>query len=172
MSLVDLAAEKSEQTADIPPPSGPRRGRPPGSGKKPVAAAPVQPDPNEIPPEVVAQLLDASLAQVVQIPCVQMGWKPLDEKESAAMVGGCKPLLNKYLPDLLGAWAPEILFLAMCLSIYGTRFAAQRAEQNRERQQHGRAARTGSGSHGHREDIPGEATRVESPAFAGGGSPM
>jgi hypothetical protein len=170
MSIEDLKTEKSEQSS-LENTDKPQRGRPKGSGKKAsvAPAAPVEPD---IPPEVVAQLLDASLSQAVQLPCIHMGWKPLDEKETGIMIAGTKPLINKYLPDLLGQWAPEIMFLAMALSIYGTRFAAQRAEQNRQRQQQQRPPRPGGRSDGHGENIPLQTVGGESTPLAGGGSIM
>ncbi len=114
MALEDIRAEKTQVVDEIPPP--PRgRGRPPGSssksGKKPPLS--VLPPEDQIPPEAVAAMLDSSLKQLVQLPCLVMNVAPLDDTESQMMVGGCKPLINKYLPNLLGEWAPEIMFLAM-----------------------------------------------------------
>lgn len=127
MSSLDEIKER--KTA--PPEAGPEK-RGPGRPKKTAAPQPVA-DPAAMPPEAVEAMLDSSLQQVVQLPCLVRGWKPLDEQEVTLMVMGCKPLINKYLPDMLGAWGPEILFIAMVLQCYGKRFADERSQDVRDR---------------------------------------
>lgn len=128
MALDDIAAEKAarqEQGGDAP-----RRG--PGRPKKVTALPPPPPEPPAIPPEVLDQMMGQTVAQLGQLPCIKFGWKPLDEQEMGMLVAGTKPLLAKYLPDMLGAWGPEIMFLAVVTMIYGKRYAeaAERAKSD------------------------------------------
>lgn len=139
MALDDIRAEKVNVGTEEP--AAPRgRGRPPGSKKKPVLST-VPPQP-EIPPEVVAGMLDNSLRGLVQVPCILMDMPPLPDQERDLVVEGTKPLINKYLPDMLGEWGAEIMFLAVIGMVYGPRFVAYR---ERQRASDSNYRKTGSG---------------------------
>jgi len=154
VSIDDIRAENAEVTEEIPVKRGP--GRPKGSGKKP---APAPPAPEGPPPEVVAQMLDSALQRAVQIPCIYAGWKPLEPQEAAMVSQATIPVINKYMPDLLGQWAPEIMFLTVALMVYGPRYAESQEKRRQE----------SASQRGHRngENVPGERTGPELHAVAG-----
>lgn len=164
MSITDLkgeVADKANGEEEIAPKTR-GRGRPPGTGKKANSPgpSPLAPE-SEIPPEVVAQLLDSSLDKAVQIPCLHFGWPLLNEQEVGMMREGSKPLINKYLPSLLGQWAPELMFISMALMVYGQRYAQTRAQQ--------RPKSADSRSHGDGKNVSGETITPEmSPLNSGG----
>lgn len=106
----------------------PRRGRPPGSKSKNKASAP--PPGPEMDPAVVDALLDNSLQTLAQVPIVFFTLEPpLSPEESAAVAGAAKPVLMKYLGDLLNAFGPEAALLVVCLSVYGRRSKRQSKTQ-------------------------------------------
>lgn len=127
------------------------RGRPPGSKTKSKVSSLPPPAPADPPvdPAVLEVLLDNSLGTLAELPCAAFQLRPLEPLDKQLVVQGCKPLIGKYLPGLMGEWAPEIFALCTLVLVYGPRFADKRAADSRR------------GNNGIGKNIPEQATGPE-----------
>ena len=125
-----LAEVKESATGDAAPdplspetPVGPRRGRPPGSRNKSKQAP--DPTPPAVAPEVLDALVDESLGSLFDAPIIANKWAPLSETERLQLVGTGKPVCIKWFGAVLeSAYALEVIFLAVVLRVYGSRYLA------------------------------------------------
>jgi hypothetical protein len=74
-------------------------------------------------------MLTHALTITSRLPLVALKLEPeLTEQETGAFVASAKPVVIKWFPDIATAIPPELILLAVCWGIYGTRYLA-RAEQ-------------------------------------------
>lgn len=146
MSLDDVKAGKA--ASDLEPDEPKRgRGRPPGAKNKTKGGAATVPPPPEMDPAVVDVILDTSLQQLAAFPVAYFQLEPdLTPEERAAVAGAAKPVLLKYLGDLMFQFGPEAALLLTVYMVYGRRSKRERAKN------------PDSGNTGIRENVPGKET--------------